>query len=396
MGLNSVSEALRSAIDNADLIVVGAGFFGLTIAERAASDSRAKVLVLDRRGEIGGNAYSYREPETGIEVHKYGSHLFHTSNNHVWDYVRRFTDFNDYRHTVHTIHKGKVYSLPINLGTICEFLGRSVSPGEAQHWVRSESQSLDPGTATNFEDRAIALIGRPLYEAFIRGYTEKQWQTNPRDLPAGVISRLPVRYTFNNRYFNDRWEGLPLNGYSAWFERMIDSPLIDIRTGVDFFDIRDLIPTGTPVVYTGPLDEFFDYRAGTLTWRTLDFDITVLDVEDFQGTSVMNYADTDVTHTRIHEFKHLHPERETVVGKTVIMKEFSRFAHQRDEPYYPVNSESDRKVLQQYREMAAATSNVTFGGRLGSYQYLDMHMAIASALSTYERDILSVLKQRRS
>lgn len=391
-----ISESLGAAIEAADLIVVGTGFFGLTVAERAASDSGATVLMLDRRGEIGGNAFSYREPETGIEVHKYGSHLFHTSNAHVWEYVRRFTEFNEYRHTVYTIHRNKVYSLPINLGTICEFLGRSVSPGEAQHWVRSESQGLDPGIATNFEDRAIALIGRPLYEAFIRGYTEKQWQTDPRGLPAGVISRLPVRYTFNNRYFNDRWEGLPLNGYSAWFERMIDSPLIDVRTGVDFFDIRDLIPTSTPIVYTGPLDEFFDYRAGTLTWRTLDFDITVLGVEDFQGTSVMNYADTDVTYTRIHEFKHLHPEREPVVGKTVIMKEFSRFAHQRDEPYYPVNSESDRRVLRQYREMAAATPNVIFGGRLGSYQYLDMHMAIASALSTYERDILPVLRQRRS
>ena len=391
-----VAPGLFDAVRAADLIVVGSGFFGLTVAERAATVGGARVLVVDRRNHIGGNAYSFIEPSSGIEVHKYGSHLFHTSNPRVWDYVHRFTEFNDYRHTVRSIHQGRVYSLPINLGTICEFLGRAVSPAEAMEWVRSESRGMDPASASNLEERGISLIGRSLYDAFIKGYSEKQWQTDPSQLPADVISRLPVRYSFNDRYFNDRWEGLPIEGYTTWLTRMANHPLIETRLDVDFLEFRSAICDGQPVVYTGPIDEFFNFAAGALKWRTLDFETEVLDMHDFQGTAVMNYADNDVPFTRIHEFKHLHPERTINSGKTVIMREFSRFAKREDEPYYPVNSSEDRTLLRTYRTLAAQEQDVVFGGRLGSYQYLDMHMAIASALTSYDRDVAPLLQRKRT
>jgi UDP-galactopyranose mutase len=247
--------------------------------------------------------------------------------------------------------------------------------------VREHAGEVDPDQVTNLEERAISLIGRPLYDAFVRGYTEKQWQTDPRDLPAEVISRLPVRYTFDNRYFNDPYEGLPVEGYTPWLERMAAHPRIDLALGVDFFDVRALVPERTPVVYTGALDRYFDYCEGRLGWRTLDFEREVLPVGDFQGTSVMNYGDSDVPWTRIHEFRHFHPEREYPSDRTVIVREYSRRAEPSDEPYYPIGTTQDRSVLARYRERAAAERGVYFGGRLGTYQYLDMHMAIASALT---------------
>ena len=366
---------------------MGSGFFGLTVAERAATERGARVVVLERRGHIGGNAYSYRDPATSIEVHKYGSHLFHTSNAEVWAYANRFTSFNDYRHHVYTIHRGRTYQLPINLNTLCAFHDRSMTPDQARAMVRAEVDALGITEPANLEEKALSLIGTSLYEAFIRGYTAKQWQTDPRDLPASVISRLPVRYTFDGRYFSDRWEGLPLDGYTAWLTAMAAQHTIDVHLDTDFADVRHLIPAGTPVVYTGPIDAYFDYREGHLGWRTLDLDIEVVDVPDFQGTSVMNYADEDVPFTRIHEFRHLHPERTGPTDASVIMREFSRFAQPHDEPYYPVNTPSDRAVLDRYRAAARQETDVVFGGRLGSYQYLDMHMAIASALSTFTNTV---------
>jgi UDP-galactopyranose mutase len=376
-----MSAALTDRLAAADLVVVGSGFFGLTVAERVADQLGRRVVVLERRRHLGGNAFSEIEPETGIEVHRYGAHLFHTSNRRVWDYVRRFTDFTGYQHRVFSISKGQTYPLPINLGTICQFFGRHVTPDQARELVREHAGEIDPDRVTNLEERAISLIGRPLYEAFVRGYTEKQWQTDPRDLPAEVISRLPVRYTFDNRYFSDTYEGLPVDGYTAWLERMAGHPRVDVVLDVDFFDVRALLPVGTPVVYTGPLDRYFDYREGRLGWRTLDFEQEVLPVGDFQGTSVMNYADTDVPWTRIHEFRHFHPERPYPQDRTVIVREYSRRAEQADEPYYPISTPQDRALLARYRELAGAEPHVYFGGRLGTYQYLDMHMAIASALT---------------
>jgi UDP-galactopyranose mutase len=364
-----------------DAVVVGSGFYGLTVAERLAESLDRRVLVLERRPHIGGNAYSEIDPETGIEIHKYGAHLFHTSNTRVWDYVRRFTGFTDYQHRVFTISAGRVYSLPINLGTICEFLGRQLTPAQARAYVQRETGGLDPKAASNLEERAVSLVGRSLYDAFIRGYTQKQWQTDPRQLSADIISRLPVRYTFDNRYFNDTFEGLPTDGYTAWLTRMADHPKIDVVCDIDFFDVRHLIPVGKPIVYTGALDRFFDFCEGPLGWRTLDFEREVLPVGDFQGTPVVNYADPDVPWTRIHEFRHFHPERHYRDDRTVIMREYSRTATAADEPFYPVNTPADRERLERYRARAAAEPHVLFGGRLGTYQYLDMHMAIASALT---------------
>jgi len=377
---------------NPDLIIVGSGFFGLTVAERVATELGRRVLIVERRDHIGGNAYSEAEETTGIEVHRYGAHLFHTSNTHVWDYVTRFTEFTDYVHRVYTNVGGEVFPMPINLGTVNQFFRSAYSPGQARALVAEQAAEVT-GEPSNLEEKAISLIGRPLYEAFIKGYTAKQWQTDPKDLPAEIISRLPVRYSYDNRYFNDTYEGLPKDGYTAWLERMADHPLIEIRLATDFFDpsqpVNKAATIGNvPVVYTGPVDRYFDYEHGRLSWRTLDFEEEVLEVGDFQGTPVMNYGDESIPYTRIHEFRHFHPERDYPTDRTVIMREFSRFAREDDEPYYPVNTPDDRARLLRYREAMAHEPQVLFGGRLGTYQYLDMHMAIGSALSMYSNKIV--------
>ncbi|WP_460799732.1 UDP-galactopyranose mutase [Microbacterium sp. GXF0217] len=376
-----------------DLLVVGSGFFGLTVAERAA-DAGRKVTVIDRRHHIGGNAYSEAERSTGIEVHRYGAHLFHTSNATVWEYVNRFTSFTNYVHRVYTNHKDVVFPMPVNLGTINQFFQAAYSPAEARALVREQAGEFDVATAANFEEKGIALVGRPLFEAFFRDYTAKQWQTDPHKLSGDIISRLPVRYTYDNRYFNDTWEGLPTDGYTAWLSRMADHPNIEVKLNVDFFDEsqplnKKAMVGQVPIVYTGPVDRYFEYTEGALSWRTLDFEEEVLEIGDFQGTSVMNYPDMNVPFTRIHEFKHFHPERKDVFAqdRTVIMREFSRFAERTDEPYYPVNTADDRAGLLAYRELAKGEKDVHFGGRLGTYQYLDMHMAIGSALSMWNNTL---------
>ncbi|MEN3298058.1 UDP-galactopyranose mutase [Pseudonocardia sp.] len=374
-----------------DLVVVGSGFFGLTVAERAAAELDKKVLVLDRRSHIGGNAYSEAEPETGIEIHRYGAHLFHTSNERVWKYVNRFTDFTGYQHRVFARVGEQVYAFPMNLALINQFFGRSHTPDEARALIAEQAREVETSEASNLEEKAISLIGRPLYEAFVKGYTAKQWQTDPRKLGASIISRLPVRYTFDNRYFNDTYEGLPVDGYTAWLEKMADHPNITVQLDVDYFDVRDQLPAGVPTVYTGPLDRYFDFAEGELSWRTLDFETEVRrDTGDFQGTPVMNYNDQDVPFTRIHEFRHFHPERDYPKDKTVIVREYSRFAESGDEPYYPVGTPEDRAKLERYRELArkeTADRNILFGGRLGTYKYLDMHMAIGSALTMFDNRI---------
>jgi UDP-galactopyranose mutase len=369
-----------------DLVVVGSGFFGLTVARQAADELGLKVLVIEKRTHIGGNAYSEFDPETGIEVHKYGSHLFHTSNERVWEYVNRHTAFNNYQHKVWAKHRGELFPMPINLDTINKFFGKSFDSDEAKAFIQSQFDANSAASASNLEDRAISLIGEPLYEAFIKGYTEKQWQTDPKLLPADVINRLPMRFTNEHRYFSDKYEGLPLNGYTAWLENLANHKDIEIRLGTDFFDVKQEI-SNLPTVYTGPIDRYFNYEFGALGWRTLDFEDEILNEGDFQGTSVVNYADLDFPFTRIHEYRHLHPERDYQKETTYISREYSRFAHANDEPYYPVNTAEDRTQLSKYRELINQEKNVWFGGRLGTYQYLDMHMAIASALTLFDNEI---------
>lgn len=377
---------------NADLVVVGSGLFGLTIAERAATELGLKVALLDRRSHIGGNAYSKKEEQTGIEVHQYGAHLFHTSNERVWEYVNRFTDFTNYVHKVYTNHNGVVYPMPINLGTINQFFNAAYSPAEAKALIQEQAGELAGTDPQNLNDKGIQLIGRPLYEAFIKHYTAKQWQTDPADLPASIISRLPVRYNYDNRYFNDKYEGLPVDGYAAWLERMAAHENIEVHLNTDFFEdgheySRSNVIGQVPVIYTGPVDRYFDFAEGDLSWRTIDLEQEVLPIEDFQGCAVMNYPDAEQPYTRIHEFRHFHPERDYTKDATVIMREFSRFAEKGDEPYYPVNTSVDREKLLAYRDLAKGEDKVLFGGRLGTYKYLDMHMAIGAALSMFDNKI---------
>ena len=382
-----------------DIVVVGSGLFGLTVAERCANELGLSVLILERRPHIGGNAYSETDPRTGIEVHKYGAHLFHTSNERVWSYVNRFTTFTPYVHHVYTNHDGVVYPMPINLATINQFFSAAYSPDEARALIAQQAEELAGKDPENLNDKGISLIGRPLYEAFIKEYTGKQWQTDPKDLPASIISRLPVRYTYDNRYFNDTYEGLPVGGYTAWLEKMADSPMIDVHLSTDFFDTsqpyhRDALRGRVPVVYTGPVDRYFDYSQGALSWRTIDLEVEYPQTGDFQGTSVMNYPDADVAYTRIIEPRHFHPERDYPRDRTVIMKEYSRFAGEGDDPYYPVNAPQDREMLLVYRDLVAQEEGVFFGGRLGTYQYLDMHMAIGSALSMVDNRLVPFLQSR--
>ena len=377
---------------NYDLVVVGSGLFGLTIAEQAASRWGLRVAIVERRSHLGGNAYSEIEPETGIEVHKYGAHLFHTSNERVWEYVNRFTSFTPYVHRVWTTVDGVVYPMPVNLGTINQFFSAAYGPDEARALIAQQAAEVDGQEITDFESKGVSLVGRPLFEAFFKNYTAKQWQTDPKDLPASIISRLPVRYNYDSRYFNDTYEGLPVDGYTAWMERMVASDLIDVYLDTDFFDPNNPLNKAAvvgkvPVVYTGPVDRYFDYSAGDLSWRTVDFEQEIVETGDFQGCSVMNYGDLDVPFTRIIEFRHFHPERDYQDEKTVIFREFSRFADHGDEPYYPVNTSQDRERLEQYRELMKQEDRVFFGGRLGTYKYLDMHMAIASALTMLDNEL---------
>lgn len=379
--------------DAYDIVIVGAGFYGATIAERVTRELGKRVLILDRRSHIGGNAYSEFEGQTGIEVHKYGAHLFHTPNKIVWDYLNQFTAFTDYKHRVFTSFKDQVYAMPINLATVCSYFGKRMSPDEARALIIEQAGELQGREPQNLEEKAISLIGRPLYEAFIRGYTAKQWQTDPLELPASIISRLPVRYNFDNRYFNDAYEGLPVDGYTAIFEKMLAHPLIDIKLNVDYFDIKNDIPAGKQVVFTGPIDRYFNYSAGELKWRTIDFETEIMPVGDFQGTAVMNYADEDVPYTRILEFRHFNPERNYQNEKTVVTREYSRFAKRADEPYYPIDTPQDKKTYAAYRELAEKEENVIFGGRLGTYRYLDMHQAIGAALKAFENEVAPVLSK---
>jgi UDP-galactopyranose mutase len=288
--------------------------------------------------------------------------------------------------------------MPINLATICEYVGRYLTPEQARAWISENASEIESRDAKNFEEKGISLVGRPLYEAFFKNYTAKQWQTDPKELPSANLTRLPVRYNFDNRYFNDTYEGLPTDGYTAWLTKMADHPNIDVQLDTDFFEVRDGIVAGTPVIYTGALDRYFDYSEGWLGWRTLDFEREVLPVGDFQGTSVMNYADDDVNYTRIHEFRHFHPERNYPADKTVIVREYSRAAEKEDEPYYPINTPDDREKLERYRQLAkqeATQSSVLFGGRLGTYKYLDMHMAIGSALTVFDNKIAPFFTEGR-
>lgn len=361
-------------------VIAGAGITGCTIARRIAEDLGERVLVIDRREHIGGNCHSHIDLQSGVEVHSYGTHIFHTTEKRVWDFLNRFTEFNSYRHKVVTTYQGRTYHMPVNLQTINSFFGLSLRPHEVEDFIRRKSAEENIITPRNLEEKAISLIGRELYEAFVKGYTLKQWECDPRELPAEIITRLPFRHGYECDYFTDRYQGLPWDGYTRMFEMMLDHELIDVQLETDFFDIRADMSHECVVYYTGPVDRFFEYRHGELSWRSLIFEYEVKEVADYQGTSVMNYADVEVPYTRIHEYRHLHPERENTSGRTLIAREYSMKWNQGDEPYYPVNTATDRKRLELYRQEMEKLDNVHFAGRLGRYKYYDMDKAVLAAL----------------
>lgn len=375
---------------NYPIIIVGTGFFGSVVAERVSSQLNQKVLMIEKRAHFGGNCYSEIDKDTGIEFHTYGTHIFHTSNKLVWDYIRKFTDFNSYVHQVLTTYNARVYQMPINLETINQFYGINLKPYEVEEFLKSEKEKEKiPNPPKNFEEKAISLIGRPLYEAFIRGYTKKQWNKDPRDLPEFILNRLPIRYNYNESYYFSRWQGIPEDGYSKIFERMLNSPLIDIEYNTNYFDVRHKIPRESIVIYSGPIDQFFDYKFGKLEYRTLRFEKEIIKVHDYQGNSVMNFAEEGIPYTRIHEPRHLHPER-TYGSSTTIIKEFSKLDDGSD-PYYPINDLRNTELVKLYREEAGKLENVFISGRLGDYKYYDMHETIQAALTLYEEKIKNKL-----
>jgi len=373
---------------NSDFLIVGAGPFGLTVAHSLAEAGR-HVTVIDKRDHVGGNAHSAVDGQTGIEVHPYGAHIFHTANERVWQWVQRFAAFTDYQHRVFTTHSGQVYPMPINLATINQFYQAAYSPDQARTLItqlaraaRSEGVVDDAGA---LDRHCVAMIGPDLYHAFIRGYTAKQWDTDPTRLPAATIQRLPVRFNYDSRYFSDPHQGMPAAGYHQLWQRMADHNRIEVQLNTDYFDQAEPLSQAStvgqlPVVYTGPIDRFFDFDEGELAWRTVDFQWNHHQTGDHQGCAVMNYADQAVPYTRVIEFRHFHPERSYPEDQTVTATEFSRRASQQDEPYYPVGSPGDRERLDHYRHRANQLAGVHFGGRLGLYQYLDMDTAMAAAL----------------
>lgn len=370
---------------NYKFVIVGSGFYGSVIAERIANDLGEEVLILDKNSHVGGKCHSQFDESTCIEYHTYGTHIFHTSNKKVWEYIHRFTEFNSYYHQVLTTFKNKVYQMPINLETINSFYKVNLRPYEVENFLAGKRGNFK--SPANFEETAINFIGVDLYEAFIKEYTQKQWGVEPKNLPSSIIKRLPIRNNYNESYFFDKWQGIPLDGFAAVFNRMLDNPKIKLLLNTDYFEVKHHIPETAMVVYTGPIDKFFNYKYGKLEWRSLWFEKQVFDYQDFQGNSVMNYADCDVPYTRIHEPKHLHPERKIFnSNKTLIIKEYSCSNH--DDPYYPISDRESKQIFEMYHNEARKLKNVLIGGRLGDYNYYDMHQTIEKALETYNTKII--------
>jgi UDP-galactopyranose mutase len=366
-----------------DYIIIGSGLFGAVFAQQAREAGKS-VLIVEKRAHIGGNCYSYDYEDTNITVHQYGTHIFHTNNDEIWRYINRFTVFNRYQHRVLTTYQNKVYPMPICLGTINAFYNLNLKPAEVDAFIESKRGNIE--NPQNLEEKAISLIGRDLYEAFIRGYTMKQWGCDPKELPASIITRLPVRKSYHDSYFDDRYQGIPVGGYTPIFERLLGDTPVDLNT--DFFDDPDYWRARCDtLIYTGPIDRYFNYQHGRLNWRSVRFETERLDVDDYQGTSVMNYADLDVPFTRIHEPRHLHLEKtHRPPDATVIIREYSQVNN--DAPYYPVNAPADKKLLALYQELAEREENVIFGGRLAEYKYYDMHQVIGSALKKAKETLL--------
>lgn len=365
-----------------DYLIVGSGLFGATFAY-CAKKAGKKCLVIDKRSHLGGNIYC--ESIEGINVHKYGAHIFHTNNKEVWDFVNSIVEFNRYTNCPVANYKGKLYNLPFNMNTFYQMWGVT-TPDEAERKIAEQKAeavaALNGKEPQNLEEQALTLVGRDIYETLIKGYTEKQWGRSCTDLPAFIIRRLPVRLIFDNNYFNDKYQGIPVGGYNKLIDGLLEG--VECRTGVDYFENRaELDSLAEKVVYTGPIDEYYDYKFGKLDWRTVRFETEILDMSNYQGNAVVNYTEREIPYTRVIEHKHfeMFGAEISACPKTVISREYSTEYKPGMEPYYPVNDERNNSVADKYRELASKEKNVIFGGRLAEYKYYDMAPIIEQVLS---------------
>ncbi len=367
-----------------DFLIVGSGFYGCVLAERIANVLKKKVLIVDQRNHIGGNCYSKIDQETGIEYHVYGTHIFHTSNFKVWKYINQFTEFNNYRHQVLSSHKKKIYQMPINLETINSLFKKNFSPKEASSFLKKITKKYKKNNYENFEDKAKSQIGDQLYSAFIKNYTKKQWKKDPKHLPSSIFNRLPIRLSYNEDYYEQtQWQGIPKNGYTEIFKKLLNNKKIKVSLNQKY-NLNFKIKPKYLTIYTGALDKLLNYKFGKLDWRSLNFKKKILKLKDFQGTSVINFPDLNKKYTRIHEPKHLHPERNVFKkDKTLIIEEYP--SNNINEPYYPINDEKNRNLHRKYKEYLINKKNFTFGGRLADYAYYDMDMTISAALKKFEK-----------
>lgn len=369
---------------NYNYLIVGSGLYGATIAQQAKKAGKS-VLVIDKRPNIGGNIYT--EKVEGINVHKYGAHIFHTNNKEVWDYVTSFVDFNRFTNSPVANYKGELYSMPFNMYTFNKMWG-VVTPEEAAAKIEEQKKEIT-GEPKNLEEQAISLVGRDIYEKLVKGYTEKQWGRDCKDLPAFIIKRLPVRLTFDNNYFNALYQGIPIGGYTKLIEKMLEG--IEVRLNVDYLENKEkLDKLAEKVIYTGPIDAYFDYKLGTLEYRSVRFENEILDKPNFQGNAAVNYTDRETPWTRIIEHKWFEfgkDENGNDLPKTVISREYSSEWKLGDEPYYPVNDAKNSALYEQYKALAEAEDNVTFGGRLGEYKYYDMDKTIEVALAAAKKEL---------
>lgn len=366
-----------------DYLVVGAGLFGATFAYEAAKRGK-RVKVIEKRDHIAGNIYT--KEVDGIQVHQYGAHIFHTSNKEVWDYVNQFAEFNRYTNSPVANYKGQMYNLPFNMNTFSQMWGVR-TPAEAMAKINEQRQEMAGKEPQNLEEQAISLIGRDIYEKLIKGYTEKQWGQKATELPAFIIRRLPVRLVYDNNYFNDTYQGIPIGGYTQIVEKMLDSDLIDVETGVDFFDKKDeYLKDYSKIIFTGMIDQFFDYQLGELQYRSLRFETEEKNVGNYQGNAVINYTDAETPYTRIIEHKHFEFGKGDK-DKTVITREYPADWHRGDEPYYPINNQRNNDLYKQYAKLASEeANNVIFGGRLGQYRYYNMDQVLHAALTAVKEE----------
>lgn len=367
-----------------DYLIVGAGLFGAVCA-RELTDAGKRVLVVEKRPHIGGNCYT--ENVEGINVHRYGAHIFHTNSKAVWEYVNRFADFNRYTNSPVANYKGELYSLPFNMYTFNKMWG-VVTPDEAQAKIAEQRREIT-GEPRNLEEQAISLVGRDVYEKLVKGYTEKQWGRYCKELPAFIIKRLPVRFTFDNNYFNALYQGIPMGGYTRLISAMLNG--IEVRTDTDYLaHKKELDALAGRIIYTGAIDAYFDFSLGRLQYRTVRFETELLDIPNYQGNAVVNYTDRETPYTRIIEHKWFEfgkDEQGGELSKTVISKEYSKEFEEGDEPFYPVNNERNNSLYEQYRALAEKEQNVLFGGRLGEYKYYDMDKVIEAALKAVKKEL---------